>query len=248
MVAQGRPNAGHYRGGMRVIGVDADGAVKFESDLDHGVHVDALAFDQGFVIERPLEARRVGPDLALSLLVRPERGEIGPAPHPPPLDPGLVLGEGDEPIVRQRLAAYAVVLSDRGLLATQYSGRTAVAGRWGMPGGGLDDQEEPTDGVLREVREETSQPIALGPLTRVQTAHWIGVNPHGLIEDFHAVRLVYRATCDAPSDPVVQEYDGTTASARWVSLDAWPTLAWTANWQLILTDLFGSGEQPAAPS
>ena len=72
-------------------------------------------------------------------------------PAAPPLDPGLVLAEDDEPIVRQRVAAYAVVLSDLGLLATQYSGRTAVAGRWGMPGGGLDDAEEPTDGVLREV-------------------------------------------------------------------------------------------------
>ena len=94
--------------------------------------------------------------------------------------------------------------------------------------------------MLREVDEETSQPIALGPLTRVQTAHWIGVNPHGLIEDFHAVRLVYSATCDAPSEPVVREQDGTTASARWISLDAWPSLAWTANWQRILADLFGA--------
>ena len=34
----------------------------------------------------------------------------------------------------------------------------------------------------------------------------------------------------------MQEQDGTTASARWISLDAWPSLAWTANWQLILTD------------
>ena len=142
---------------MRIIGVDAAGAVRFESDLDHGVHVDALAFDQGFVIERPLEARRVGPDLALSLLVRPESGETGPAPRPPPLDPGLVLGEGDEPIVRQRVAAYAVVSSGRGLLATQYSARTAVDGRWGMPGGGLDEHEEPVDGgPARGVRGDRS--------------------------------------------------------------------------------------------
>jgi 8-oxo-dGTP pyrophosphatase MutT (NUDIX family) len=227
---------------MVIVGVDGNGTTRFETDLDHGVHLDALAYEHGYIVLRPLEARMVDSNLKLCLLVRPTAGEPGPVPAAPPLDPGLVLAENDEPIVRQRVAAYAVVLSDLGLLATQYSDRTAVAGRWGMPGGGLDDAEEPTAGVLREVEEETSQPISLGPLTRVQTAHWIGVNPHGLIEDFHAVRLVYSATCAAPSEPVVQEQDGTTASARWISLDAWPRLPWTANWQRILTDLLGDPE------
>ena len=40
-----------------------------------------------------------------------------------------------EPVVRQRLAAYSIVLSDRGLLATEFSERTAVPGSWGLPGG-----------------------------------------------------------------------------------------------------------------
>ena len=236
---------------MVIVGVDTNGSTRFKSDLNHGAHLDALAFEHGYIVLRPLEARLVDADLMLRLLVRPAAGEPGPVPAAPPLDPGLVLAEDDEPIVRQRVAAYAVVLSDLGLLATQYSDRTAVAGRWGMPGGGIDEAEEPTAAVLREVDEETSQPIALGPLTRVQTAHWIGVNPHGLIEDFHAVRLVYSATCDAPSEPVVREQDGTTESARWISLDAWPSLDWTANWQRILADLLGdsgsSGVQGGRP-
>jgi 8-oxo-dGTP pyrophosphatase MutT (NUDIX family) len=232
---------------MVIVGVDQNGTTRFQTDLDHGMHLDALAFAYGYIVLRPLEARMVDSDLRLRLLVRPAVGEPGPVPAAPPLDPGLVLGEDDEPIVRQRVAAYAVVLSDLGLLATQYSDRTAVAGRWGMPGGGLDDAEEPTDAVLREVDEETSQPISLGPLTRVQTAHWIGVNPHGLIEDFHAVRLVYSATCAAPSEPVVQEQDGTTASARWISLDAWSSLDWTANWQRILADLLEDPD-PTSPN
>ena len=66
-------------------------------------------------------------------------------------DAGLQLPPDAELEVRQRVAAYAVVLSDRGLLATEYSDRTAVPGRWGMPGGGIDDDEQPADAVLREV-------------------------------------------------------------------------------------------------
>ena len=104
-----------------------------------------------------------------------------------------MLGDDVRPAVRQRFAAYAVVISSRGLLATQYSGRTAVTGRWGMPGGGLDDHEPPATAVLREVAEETSQEIILGELVKVQTSHWVGRSPYGNIEDFHAVRLIYRA-------------------------------------------------------
>ena len=108
-----------------------------------------------------------------------------------------MLGDDIRPAVRQRFAAYAVVTSRQGLLATEYSGRTAVTGRWGMPGGGLDDHEPPTSAVLREVHEETSQEIILGELIKVQTSHWVGRSPYGSIEDFHAVRLIYRASCPA---------------------------------------------------
>ena len=134
-------------------------------------------------------------------------------------DAGLVLGDDVRPSVRQRFAAYAVVTSSRGLLATEYSDRTAVTGRWGMPGGGLDDHEPPTSAVLREVAEETSQEIILGELIKVQTSHWVGRSPYGSIEDFHAVRLIYRASCPHPTDPVVVDEGGTTESARWVPLN-----------------------------
>ena len=140
-------------------------------------------------------------------------------------------------MARQRLAAYAVVLSDRGLLATEYSDRTAVSGRWGMPGGGIDDGEEPAAAVVREVTEETSQVITLGALIRVQTSHWVGRSPRGTVEDFHAVRLIYRGDCPRPSRPVVLDSGGTTESARWVPLPRWPALAWTHNWRAVLGEI-----------
>ena len=52
-----------------------------------------------------------------------------------------------------------------------------------------------------------------------------------MIEDFHAVRLIYRATCPDPADPVVLDRGGSTASTPAGSpLDDWAGLAWTANW------------------
>jgi ADP-ribose pyrophosphatase YjhB (NUDIX family) len=225
-----------------VVGVTEEGAQAFEVILDHGADPDVLAFDRGYLIVRPIDATRASSgDLILRLLVRPVVDEPRPRAGRQGRDAGLVLGDGARPTVRQRFAAYAVVISSRGLLATEYSGRTAVTGRWGMPGGGLDDHEPPTSAVLREVAEETSQEIILGELVRVQTSHWVGRSPYGTVEDFHAVRLVYRASCPYPTEPVVVDEGGTTESAQWVPLESWRSVSWTQNWRLLLSELLEGG-------
>jgi 8-oxo-dGTP diphosphatase len=223
---------------MRVVGADAHGSRVFNAPLVHGADLDILAWDNGYVAERPLAATRdANGELIITVLARPLAGEPRPVSAGRGQDAGLSIPRALRPIVRQRAAGYAVVLSSRGLLATQYSDRTAVAGRWGMPGGGIDDHEEPAAAVLREVSEETSQLITLGELIKVQTSHWIGRSPHGPIEDFHAVRLIYRGSCPEPTDPVVVDRGGTTESARWVPLQSWRSLAWTQNWHQVLGEL-----------
>jgi 8-oxo-dGTP pyrophosphatase MutT (NUDIX family) len=224
-----------------VVGVTEHGGHAFEVLLDHGADPGVLAYDRGYVVVRPLDANRASSgDLILRLLVRPLSDEPRPQVRRQGRDAGLVLSRHVQPTVRQRFAAYAVVTSSRGLLATEYSGRIAVTGRWGMPGGGLDDHEPPTTAVLREVHEETSQEIVLGELIKVQTSHWVGRSPYGTIEDFHAVRLIYRASCPHPTDPVVLDQGGTTESASWVSLESWRSLSWTQNWQLVLAELLNA--------
>lgn len=221
-----------------VVGITEQGDQAFEVLLSHGADPYVLAFDSGYVVVQPLDANRASSgDLILRLLVRPVTDEPRPQVRRQGRDAGLVLGDDVRPAVRQRFAAYAVVISSQGLLATEYSGRTAVTGRWGMPGGGLDDHEPPTSAVLREVHEETSQEIILGELVKVQTSHWVGRSPYGSIEDFHAVRLIYRASCPHPTEPTVLDQGGTTESAQWVPLDSWRTVPWTQNWQLLLSEL-----------
>lgn len=221
-----------------VVGITEQGGHAFEVLLDHGADPEVLAYDRGYVVVRPLDANRASSaELILRLLVRPVADEPRPQVRRQGRDAGLVLNQRVRPAVRQRFAAYAVVTSSRGLLATEYSARTAVTGRWGMPGGGLDDHEPPTSAVLREVAEETSQEIILGELIKVQTSHWVGRSPYGTIEDFHAVRLIYHADCLDPTDPVVLDQGGTTESAQWVPLKSWRSVSWTQNWQLLLAEL-----------
>lgn len=222
---------------MIVIGVAADGSVVFETPLPHGADPVVVAWDTGWEIDQPIDAVRSDDgEIVLQVRVSPLGSRLRPKPRLRGIDDGLVLGEV-EPVVRQRVAAYAIVLSDRGLLATEYSAQTAVVHRWGMPGGGVDDDEQPASAVLREVAEETSQLITLGELITVQTSHWIGRSPRAEVEDFHAVRLIYRGFCADPSDPVVVDLGGTTESAAWVPLDQWRRVPWTVNWQTILGEL-----------
>ena len=224
---------------MRVVGVAARHRQVFDRRLEHGVDPRVLAYEAGWVVLRPLEADLGDAgELRLSLRVRHRRkGDGHPRTRKPGRDRGLSSSPDEPPLVRQRFAAYAVVRSDRGLLATEYSDLTAVSGRWGMPGGGLDEGEHPVDAVVREVDEETGQAVAVGELVLVQSSHWVGRSPHGGVEDFHAVRLIYRATCAEPTDPVVHDQGGTTASARWVPTETWQDLPWTANWRQALKRL-----------
>jgi len=223
---------------MRVIGVAAKGRQVFEGRLEHGVDPRVLAYEAGWVVLRPVESDLdEHGEIRLVLRVRHRRkGDGHPRTRKPGRDRGLKQST-ETPVVRQRFAAYAVVESSRGLLATEYSDLTAVSGRWGMPGGGIDEGEEPVAAVVREVHEETGQAVDVGPLVLVQSSHWVGRSPHGGVEDFHAVRLVYRGTCPEPTDPVVHDQGGTTAGARWVPRDSWQDLTWTANWRQALRRL-----------
>lgn len=125
----------------------------------------------------------------------------------------------------QRVGAYAVVWSQAGLLATQFSEVTRAAGAWGLPGGGVEPHEDPVEAVARECWEETGQRVDVGRLLEVTSRHWVGRAPSGRLEDFHAVALVYAGTCESPTSPQVHDVGGTTAAAAWVpqgEVAGWP--------------------------
>ncbi len=205
---------------LRVRATDDGGTVLLDATLGHGSDPHHLLWSRG--LEPSWRGARWEPDdhapggrvLVLEFAVRP-----APAPHP-----------------HQRIAGYAVVVADlatlgdlagvsagarsrRGpaVLLTSLRG-TAREGWWTLPGGGLEPGEDPEAGVRREVHEETGQQVVLEAPLALRTAHWTGEAPSGRWEDFHAVRMVWRASCPQPRPLQVHDVGGTTDEAAWVPL------------------------------
>jgi ADP-ribose pyrophosphatase YjhB (NUDIX family) len=120
---------------------------------------------------------------------------------------------------RQRVAAYAYAERDGALLLTRNSERGPHPGVWTLPGGGIDHGESPATTVLRELQEECGLDGELGDLLTVDDHHFTGTAPNGRREDFHAIRIVYRASVPADAEPRVVEVDGTTDAVAWVPLE-----------------------------
>ena len=209
---------------MRVIGLLAGNAV-VDLVIGHGEHPDTTLYRAGWIAGRPVEARCCDGDVVVTLEVRP----VSPA-DAPPADRMVVYeepGTDEVPVIRQRVGAYGIVLSERGLLGTVLSRITGAPGAWNLPGGGLDAGEEPMAGLLREIHEETGQEVVAGQLLALQSDHWIGRAPNGGLEDYHALRIIYSATCEKPSRPRVHDLGGSTARADWVPVKSWRKLPWT---------------------
>lgn len=221
---------------MQIVGVASPGSSELvRLSVDHGVHPKLALWRRGWVIQGLLSAGRLHGDVVLTARVTRRT----PRSRPPRLkrrgaDPDLRVAPGETPVLNQRVAAYAVVRSVRGVLGTECSDRTAVPGLWQLPGGGLDPDESPADAVIREVHEESGQSVRINKILDLQSDHWVGRAPNGVLEDFHALRIFYSATCTSPTDPVVIDVDGTTERAAWVPIWQWRSLPWTSGSRSIL--------------
>lgn len=114
---------------------------------------------------------------------------------------------------RQRLAVYGVARNERGeVLLTRGAAHLAVAGRWFLPGGGVDHGEHPEDALTRELAEETGLSGEVGPLQEVLSD--TAVLPDGT--ELHTVRLIYPVT--RTRGELRPEAAGSSDDARWFPL------------------------------
>ena len=221
---------------MRIVGVLAPGAsISVDAVLAHGEDPRMMLWRHGFLVTPPLRTQLDDQGIVLTTQVRPRANNSRPPRvKSRGLDPSLTIAQDEKPVPHQRVAAYAIVRSQRGVLGTQCSDRTAIPGLWQLPGRGLEQGETPSEGVMREIMEESSQRVRISRLIDVQSDHWIGRSPSGVLEDFQALRIIYTAVCADPTDPLVLDVGGTTMAASWVPVPRWRSLPWTSGARSLL--------------
>ena len=111
----------------------------------------------------------------------------------------------------RRIAAYGLCHDELGrVLLVRASAESANAGRWFLPGGGLNHGEHPTDALVREVEEET------GIVAEVIGLHDVVTDverlPDGALR--HQDRLIFLVR--AAQGRLRDEPDGSTDRAAWV--------------------------------
>lgn len=158
---------------------------------------------------------------ASGLRLRKRRGDrpVGrvrdvPAPGGGLMDVDLLLSP--VPLDRGRVVAVAVLVRDDAdrVLLVHTPGRDA----WGLPGGGLEAGESPTEGAVRELREETGLSLDPGSLAAVGYERLTGrPGPDGAVGRFGtgAVLLQVLSGSVAAGDPAPQADD--VDEARWAT-------------------------------
>lgn len=114
-----------------------------------------------------------------------------------------------------RVAAYGVILRGDMILLAHW--REEDRSGWTLPGGGLEEGEDPADAAVREIFEETGYTAELDELIGIDSLVVPAENRlHGHSEPLHALRIVYRA--EVTGGELTNEADGSTDEARWVRL------------------------------
>ena len=126
----------------------------------------------------------------------------------------------ERPPQRQRVAAYAVLRRGDDILLTRLAAHIPLKG-WTLPGGGVDHGEHPREALRREILEETGLHAEPGRVLDVYSHHYVGNRPDGVLEDYHAIGIIFEAEVLPVStdvEPHVIDVDGSTDLAAWVPL------------------------------
>jgi ADP-ribose pyrophosphatase YjhB (NUDIX family) len=114
-----------------------------------------------------------------------------------------------------RVAAYAMAVdaAERMVLVRVAPGYPAT-GQWTLPGGGLNFGEDPRDGAIRELAEETGLEGRIRSLAFVSSITGPARPEHGY-GPWHGVRIVYLV--EITGGELRDEKDESTDAAGWFS-------------------------------
>lgn len=124
-----------------------------------------------------------------------------------------------------RVAAYAVIIDGDRILLSWWNGEGHGTPAWSMPGGGVDLEETPDEGVIREVREETGFDVELTGLLAIDS--FVKAPADRLMATDRWVRhlrIIYSARVVGGTLGTT-EVDGSTDYAEWVPIASVPDVS-----------------------
>jgi|SRR6185437_3367029 len=106
-----------------------------------------------------------------------------------------------------QIAQKAFIENEQGqVLLVQYPDDDPAGGVWDLPGGRLNEGEEPANGLTREVFEETGAEVSIQEIIATSTRV---VSP-----TFQLFIVIYRATLSDPAAVLMPE-EGEIAALKW---------------------------------
>ena len=157
-------------------------------------------------------------------------------------------------IPRHRVSTRALILEPGGrflLFLSHFAPGTDLPPQWVFPGGGLETDEKPLDGIAREVFEETGQkfPVeAFEPLTLI----WHEMDDRRFHDsgEAHFFELRVSERFEPSNQHWTQEEHRDTVRHRWISIDELvQEKLWLGPQGAIdlLTEYFGDRQRQAPP-
>jgi 8-oxo-dGTP diphosphatase len=124
----------------------------------------------------------------------------------------------------RRIGAYGVCRDGSGrVLLARNSGLSSFPGLWTLPGGGVEQGEDPDDTVVREFAEETGLSVRVAGLVSVTSD--VFRLPHTDTWE-HTDRIIYDV--ERTGGSLRNEAAGTTEAVDWVTPEALPLMPFTA--------------------
>jgi ADP-ribose pyrophosphatase YjhB (NUDIX family) len=120
-------------------------------------------------------------------------------------------------IRKTHVGSYAVIIKDK-KIALIKKARGGYKGKYDLPGGGIEHDETPIEGLYRECREEIGREVKKATLLDVTSVTFKWQMTEDTIEDLHHIGILFQVEID--NDALKTEADGLDSlGAKWIDIN-----------------------------